>query len=101
MVISVTKYWYLVPACLYHLVAQVCKEIVLALDWAVAMLMIFPSLNFLAYLAPIFASLSAFSLCAMSLWAGEYVASTVTGSMELEMYLTECNKSHMLVRMYV
>ena len=86
MVISGTKYWHLVPACLSHLLAQVCKESDLALALAVAMLMIFPFFKFLAYLGPIFASLLASSLCAMPLWADEYVANIVTGSMDLEMY---------------
>ena len=83
---GITKYWYLVPACLSHLVAQVCKESDLALDLAVAMLVIFHFCPFLAYLAPIFVSLSVSSLCAIPLLAGEYIANIVTGSMELEMY---------------
>ena len=69
------------------MIAQVCKKSDLALNLAIAMMMIFSFLNFLAYLVPIFASLSVSALCVLPLWVVEYVANIVTGSVILKVYL--------------
>ena len=68
------------------MIAQVCKKSDLALNLAIAMMMIFSFLTFLAYLVPIFASLSVSALCVLPLWAVEYVANIVTGSVKLKVY---------------
>lgn len=62
MVISGTKYWYIVSACLWHLLDQVCKENDFTLG-RVTWMMIFSFLNYLAYIQLLFLAVYQFLYC--------------------------------------